>query len=142
MVKTIKKIDLQGNKVWQEVIVCNRCKKVLESEDIAYTTKWNSACPVGPFQGAYCFSAGSNPNRHFCEKCSKEIENFWEGKDLEEKENHKSMLTTFEERVASHKESLQCESTPVLEAFLNSCMCSVETMTAIDLILKDRHYKK
>ena len=131
MIKTIKKIDLHGNEVWQEVVVCNRCKRVLEPEDIAYTTRWNSACPVGPFSGAYCFSAGSNPDRHFCQKCSKEIENFWEGKDLEEKENRKPMLT-------SHKESLQCESTPTLQEFCKSYMCSVETAAAIDLILRER----
>lgn len=137
MIKTIKKIDLRGNEVWQEVVVCNRCKKTLEPEDIAYTTKWNSACPVGPFSGAYCFSAGSNPNRHFCEKCSKEVENFWEGKDLE-KEKHKPILTTFEEEVASHKDFLRRESTTALKELRNSYMCSVETAAAIDLILKER----
>ena len=48
------------------------------------------------------------------------------------------MLTTFEERVASLKESLQRESTPALKELRNSCMCSVETAAAIDLILKER----
>lgn len=138
MIKTIKKIDLLGNEVWQEVIACNRCKRVLEQGEMVHTTKWTGWHPVGPFHGAYGFSVGSNPEIHFCDKCAKEIENFWEGKDLEEKENHKPMLTTFEERVASHKESLRCESTPALKEFRKSCMCSVETAAAIDLILRER----
>lgn len=56
----------------------------------------------------------------------------------EPKKKNKPMLTTFEERVASHKKSLQRESTPALKEFRNSCMCSVETAAAIDLILKER----
>ena len=138
MIKTIKKIDLHGNEIWQEVMACNRCKRVLEQGEMVYTTKWTAGHPVGPFSGAYGFSAGSNPDRHFCKKCSKEIENFWEGKDLEEKGNRKPMLTTFEERVTSHKEYLQCESTPALKELRKSCMCSVETAAAIDLILRER----
>jgi hypothetical protein len=137
MIKTIKKIDIYGNEVWQEVIVCNRCKRTLEEDEYVYTTKWTSWFPVKP-KGlvATGFSQGSNPNRHICEKCNQAVQDFWEGKDIEEK--NKPILTTFEERVALHKESLQCESTPALKEFRNSCMCSVETAAAIDLILKER----
>lgn len=139
MIKTIKKIDLHGNEVWQEVMICNRCKRTFEPEDIAYTTAWNSACPVGPFRGAYGFAAGSNPDRHFCEKCSKEVENFWEGKDLEEEEKHEPMLSTMTERIAISKKSLECESTEALVELRYSLHCSLETAKAIDLILKDRN---
>ena len=137
MIKVIKKIDLQGNEVWQEVVVCNRCKKVLEPTDFVYEIQWTGWHPV-QIEGvvAYGFKAGTNPERHICEDCQKEVESFLEGKDLEKK--NKPILTTFEERVALHKESLQCESTPALKEFRNSYMCSVETATAIDLILKER----
>lgn len=137
MIKVIKKIDLQGNEVWQEVVVCNRCKKVLEPTDFVYEIQWTGWHPV-QIKGvaAYGFKAGTNPERHICEDCQKEVESFLEGKDLEKK--NKPILTTFEERVALHKESLQCENTPALKEFRNSCMCSVETAAAIDLILKER----
>ena len=137
MIKTIKKIDLQGNEVWQEVVVCNRCKKTLDPTDFVYETKWTGWHCVKMEPGvAYGFGQGSNPVKHICENCQKEVESFLEGKDLEKK--NKPTLTTFEERVALHKESLQCENTSVLKEFRNSCMCSVETAAAIDLILKDR----
>lgn len=137
MIKTIKKIDLQGNEVWQEVVACNRCKKVLEPTDFVYEIQWTGWHPV-QIQGvaAYGFKAGTNPERHICENCQEEVESFLEGKDLKKK--NKSMLTTFEERVISHKESLQHESTSALEELRHSCMCSVETAAAIDLILKER----
>lgn len=137
MIKTIKKIDLQGNEIWQEVVVCNRCKKVLDSTDFVYRIQWTGWSPVQIKDGsAYGFKAGTNPERHICEDCQKEVESFLEGKDLEKK--NKRVLTTFEERVAVLKESLQYESTPALIELLNSCMCSVETADAIDLILKER----
>ena len=137
MIKTIKKVDLQGNEVWQEVVVCNRCKKVLEPTDFVYEIQWTGWHPE-QIKGAaaYGFKAETNPERHICEDCQKEVESFLEGKDLEKK--NKSMLTTFEERVASYKESLQCESTPALKEIRNSCVCSVETAAAIDLILRER----
>lgn len=137
MIKTIKKIDLQGNEVWQEVVVCNRCKKELDSTDFVYRIQWTGWRPVQLQDGsAYGFKAGTNPERHICEDCQKEVESFLEGKDLEKK--NKRVLTTFEERVALFKESLQYESTPALIELRNSCMCSVETADAIDLILKER----
>ena len=137
MIKTIKRIDLQGNEVWQEVVVCNRCKKVLEPTAFVYEIQWTGWHPV-QIKGVagYGFKAGANPERHICEDCQKEVEAFLEGKDIEKKNS--SILTTFEERVALHKKSLQCESTPALKEFRNSCMCSVETAAAIDLILEER----
>ena len=137
MIKTIKKIDLQGDEVWQEVVVCNRCKKVLEPTDFVYETKWTGWHCVKIEPGvAYGFGQGTNPVKHICEDCQKEVESFLEGKDLEKK--NKPMLTTLEERVALHKKYLQRESTPALKEFRNSCMCSVETAAAIDLILRER----
>jgi uncharacterized protein with PIN domain len=93
VIKTIKKIDLQGNEVWQEVIVCNRCKKVLEPTDFVYEIQWTGWHPV-QIKGvaAYGFKAETNPERHICEDCQKEVESFLEGKDLEKK--NKSMLTS------------------------------------------------
>ena len=137
MIKTVKKIDLQGNEVWQEAVVCNRCKKVLEPTDFVYETKWTAWHTVKMEPGvAWGFGEGSNPVKHICIDCQKEVEAFLEGKDLEKK--NKSILTTFEERVAWHKEFLQCESTSALKRFRNSCVCSVETGVAIDLILRER----
>lgn len=137
MIKTIKKVDLQGNEVWQEVVVCNRCKKVLEPTDFVYETKWTAWHTVKMEPGvAWGFGEGSNPVKHICTDCQKEVEAFLEGKDLEKK--NKPMLTTFEERVALQKESLQCESTLALKELRNSCTCSVETAAAIDSILIER----
>ena len=137
MIKTIKKIDIHGNETWQDVYVCNRCKRTLDEDEYVHTTKWQSWFPVKP-KGVVAagFSQGSNPDIHICEKCSQDVQDFWNRKDLEKK--NKPILTTYEERVASHKEYLQCESTPALKELRNSCMCSVETAAAIDLILKER----
>lgn len=137
MIKTIKKIDLQGNEVWQEVIVCNRCKKVLEPTDFVYETQWTSWHPVKIDTGcAYGFRGGSNPIKHICEDCKKEVESFLEGEDLKEEATPK--LTTLKERVAIRKKKLENESTPALIELRNSFLCSVEVGDAIDLILKER----
>ena len=82
MIKTIKKIDLQGNEVWQEVIVCNRCKKILESTDFVYEIQWTAWHPVKiEHHSAYGFEQGSNPIRHICEGCSKQVVTFLEGEE-------------------------------------------------------------
>lgn len=85
------------------------------------------------------FSAKSNPVRHICEDCQKEVESFLEGKDLEKKNEQKRMLSTFQERVASFKESLKNESTPALLELRQSFMCTRETADAIDMILDERN---
>ena len=83
MIKTIKKIDIHGNETWQEVYVCNRCKRTLEEDEYVYTTKWQSGFPVKP-KGliATGFSAGSNPDIHICENCKEAVQDFWNGKDF------------------------------------------------------------
>ena len=140
MIKTIKKIDLQGNEVWQEVIVCNRCKRTLESEDFVYETKWTAWHPVKMKPNcAYGLDSDSNPVKHIYEDCKKKVEDFLEGKDINE-ENNKSHLTTFRERVQDIAKDLRDEPTHVLKEFRHSFMCSVETAAAIDLILKERKY--
>lgn len=140
MIKTIKKIDLQGNEVWQEVVVCNRCKKVLEPTDFVYETKWTAWHPVKMEPNrAYGFNQGSNPVKHICENCKKKVEDFLEGKEIKDKEeNDKPRLTTFAERVQYMVKDLRKESTPALKEFRGSFMCSVESAAAIDLILKER----
>ena len=135
MIKTIKKIDLQGNEIWQEVIVCNRCKKTLESTDYVYETKWTGVYPVKMESICACgFAAGSNPTKHICECCQKEVEDFINGKD--KLNTHK--LTTFKERVEISKQRLINENTEALKELRDSYMCSVETASAIDEILKYR----
>jgi hypothetical protein len=135
MIKTIKKIDLQGNETWQEVIVCNRCKKTLESTDYVYETKWTGVYPVKMASICACgFGEWSNPTKHICECCQKEVEDFINGKDT--LSAHK--LTTFKERVAMSKQSLINENTEALKEFRHNLMCSVETGAAIDEILKER----
>ena len=135
MIKTIKKIDLQGNETWQEVIVCNRCKKTLEPTDYVYETKWTGVYPVKMENICACgFAAESNPTKHICECCQKEVEDFINGKD--KMDTHK--LTTFNERVEMSKQSLINESTEALKELRDSFMCSVETAAAIEEILKER----
>ena len=80
MIKTIKKIDLQGNETWQEVIECNCCKKILEPTDFVYETKWTSWHPVKIEPNtAYGFSQGTNPVKHICEDCKKKVDAFLNG---------------------------------------------------------------
>ena len=70
MIKTIPKIDLQGNETLQEVVICNRCKTILAPEDYYYTFKRVAWHPVKMKPGtAYGFAAGSNDPWHICEKC-------------------------------------------------------------------------
>ena len=140
MIKTIKKIDLQGNEVWQEVVICNCCKKVLEPTDFVYETKWTAWHPVKiEYNCVYGFNQDSNPVKHICENCKKKVEDFLEGKEIKDKEeNDKPRLTTFAERVQYMVKDLRKESTPALKEFRGSFMCSVESAAAIDLILKER----
>lgn len=144
MIKTIKKIDLQGNETWQEVIVCNRCKKTLESTDYVYETKWTGVYPVKMESICACgFAAGANPTKHICEQCQKEVEDFINGKEksnehLEVTINNTPKLTTFKERVEIFKQSLMSESIYALKELRGSYICSMETATAIDEILKER----
>jgi hypothetical protein len=80
MIKTIKKIDLQGNEEWQEVCVCNRCKNILQPTDFVYETKWTGFHTVRREPGiAYGFGQDSNPIKHICEKCYEEVESFLNG---------------------------------------------------------------
>lgn len=123
MIKTIKKIDLQGNETWQEVIVCNRCKKTLEPTNWVYEIKWTAWHPVKMQPGhAYGFSQSSNPTKHICEKCHEDVENFLNDKPL--KNNIHA--------------SLEDESTETLQKMRNNYMCGVETAKVIDIILTAR----
>ena len=121
MIKTIKKIDLQGNEVWQEVVVCNRCKRVLGPTDFVYETKWTARYPVKIEPGyAYGFGPSSNPVKHICEDCYKKVEDFLDGKEIEKREeNNTPSLTTFDERVQVIVKSLSKESTSALREFRN-----------------------
>lgn len=135
MIKEIKKIDLQGNETWQEVVVCNRCKKTLEPTDYVYETKWTAWHPVKmESTHAYGFASGSNPVKHICKCCQKEVEDFINGKD--KMSTHK--LPTFKERVEMSKRNLINEGIEALKELRDSFMCSLETAYAIDEILKER----
>ena len=69
MVKDIKKVDLQGNEYYQEVVICDRCKRVLEPEDYYYTFERTAWHPVKMMPGhVYGFNAANKP-WHICEKC-------------------------------------------------------------------------
>lgn len=138
MIKTIKKIDIHGNETWQEVYVCNRCKRTLEENEYVYTTKWKSYFPVKPAGVIACgFSAGSNPDIHICENCNEAVQDFWNGRDLEQTSDFPKM-TTFAERVSSHIEYFRSQSTAALEEFLYSAMCGRESAKAIEIVLKER----
>lgn len=144
MIKTIKKIDLQGNETWQEVIVCNRCKKTLEPTDYVFETKWTGWSRVKMENVCACgFASGSNPVKHICECCQKEVEDFINGKEksnaqLETTISNAPKLTTSKERIEIFKHLLISESTDALRELKNSFMCSIETAAAIDEILKKR----
>ena len=138
MIKTIKKIDLQGNEVWQDVVVCNRCKRTLEPDEFIYETKWTAWHPVKMEVGcAYGFGQGSNPIKHICEKCQEEVEAFING-DFHPEGKPTSKLTTFSERVESCVSSYENESTEALKEHFHSCMCTREAAQAIKIILKKR----
>ena len=145
MIKTIKKIDLQGNETLQEVIVCNRCKKTLEPTDYVFETKWTGWSTVKMGNVCACgFASGSNHVKHVCECCQKEVEDFINGKEksnaqIETNIGNTPKLTTSKERIEIFKQSLISESTDALRELKNSFMCSIETATAIDEILKARH---
>ena len=80
--KTIKKIDLQGNEVWQDTIVCNRCKKTLEPTDFVYEIQWTGWHPVKiEHDCVYGFAYGSNPIKHICEECKEKVDAFLEGEE-------------------------------------------------------------
>ena len=135
MIKTIKKIDLQGNEIWQEVVVCNRCKKVLEHTDFVYETKWTGWHTVKLEPGvAYGFGQGSNPVKHICENCQEDVEAFLNG---EYKEKHPE-LTTFDERVDALVKEFRYERTHALKQLRSSFMCSMESAKAIDIVLSER----
>lgn len=137
MVKTIKKIDLQGNEVWQEILVCNRCKKAFEDGEMVYETKWTAGHPVGPFHGAYGFSQGSNPIKHLCEKCQKDVEAFLNG-ECQPEGKPTPKLATFTERVKSCVSFYKNESTEALREHYHSCLCTREAGKAIEIILRER----
>ena len=140
MIKTIKKIDLQGNEVWQEVCLCNRCKKPLEPTDFVYETKWTGWHCVKMEPGvAYGFGQGSNPVKHICEDCQKEVESFLNGEDIEHLENITSIkLDTFDERVQCLIERLKSQPSKALSERRNSFLCTSEMAQAIDFILIER----
>lgn len=135
MIKTIKKIDIHGNETWQEVYVCNRCKRTLEMDEDVYTTKWESWFPVNP-RGiiATGFAAGSNPDIHICSKCNKAVEDFWNGKDLERIDP-----SDWQERfVAGLKEGYRTQTSEQLRKKYHSVLCSVECGRAIKEIMEER----
>lgn len=139
MIKTITKIDIHGNETWQEVYVCNRCKRTLEEDEYVYTTKWQSCFPIKP-KGivATGFSAGSNPDIHICENCNEAVQDFWNGKDINP-QNTFPKMTTAQERVDMSLDYYRAQSTEALTEFFHSCMCSVESGKAIEIVLKERH---
>lgn len=134
MIKTIKKIDIRGNETWQEVYVCNRCKRTLEMDEFVYTTKWESWFPVNP-KGVVAtgFVAGSNPDIHICSKCSRAVQDFWNGKDLKriELDWQKRYITTL-------KESYRTWTSEQLRKKYHSVLCSVESSQVIEEIMEER----
>ena len=138
MIKTIKKLDIHGNETWQEVYVCNRCKRTLEEDEYVYTTKWKSYFPVKSDSVIACgFSAGSNPDIHICENCNEAVQDFWNGKDIKPQSTLPKM-TTAQERVDMSLDYYRAQSTKALTEFFHSCMCSVESGKAIEIVLKER----
>ena len=68
MIKDIIRIDLQGNKYLQEVVMCDKCKNILEPKDFYYTIKLTGWRPVKiEPDTAYGFSP--REPWHICEEC-------------------------------------------------------------------------
>ncbi len=144
MIKTVKKIDLQDNEIWQDICICDRCKKILAPEDLVYETKWIAWHPVKMEAGhLYGFNPDANPVKHLCEECYPKVDAFINGNYIPESESdttpsYTSKLTTFAERVAKIKKMYRNESTEALREHRDSFMCTVEGAAAIDEILKER----
>lgn len=141
MIKTIKKIDLQGNEEWQEVCICNRCKKTLEPTNFVYETKWTAWHTVKMEPGiAWGFGEGSNPVKHICTDCQKEVEAFLNGeyRDTKDTTQETPRLLTFTERVEATIPYYRNEKTEALKEYAYSYMCTREAYKAIEIILKER----
>ena len=135
MIKTIKKIDIHGNETWQEVYVCNRCKRTLDEDEYVYTTKWQSWFPVKP-KGfvATGFSQGSNPDIHICEKCSQAVQDFWNGKDLE----HENLANWEEQYIMGLKGDYSTWTSKQLRNRYHHSSCSIYSARAIEQVMQER----
>ena len=72
-------------RVLQEVLLCNRCKKILEPTDYVYETQWTAYHPVKMQPGvAWGFGQGANPIKHLCVDCKVEVEAFINGEYTKE----------------------------------------------------------
>ena len=131
MIKTIKKIDIHGNETWQEVYVCNRCKRTLNKEEFVYTTKWQSCFFIDRVVAV--FSKGLLPEVHICEKCSDEVQDFWNGKDIEQK-----FKSADEEQGDAALVYFRKQSTYYLREFLANRICTKEDAEIIKMVLKER----
>lgn len=69
MIKDIKRIDLQGNEYLQEVVICDRCKNILESKDFYYTIELSSWHPVKREPNKVYVLGSDRKPWHICEKC-------------------------------------------------------------------------
>lgn len=139
MIKTIKKIDLQGNETWQEVCQCNRCKRILDPNEYVYETKWTAWYPLKPSGcSGWGFAEGTNPVKHICETCQKDVEAFINGEYEAETKKHSCKLTTFEERVEAMVDAYDEEASEALVELYYSHICSVESGEAIKRILIKR----
>lgn len=68
MIKDIRRIDLQGNEYLQEVVMCDRCKNILEQNDYYYTIKLISAHPV-KMKPNTAYGLSPREPWHMCEEC-------------------------------------------------------------------------
>ena len=86
MIKTIKKIDIHGNEIWQEKIACDRCKRVLEDGECYHSWRRVKSERInpGPDMGFVAYGSTQN-NTHYCDKCDEAIRDFLQGKDLKYK---------------------------------------------------------
>lgn len=78
MIKDIKRVDLQGNEYYQESVICNRCKKVLQSTDFYHTIKIAGYHPVKIEPGT---AYGLSPTEpwHICDDCYKDVSDVLNG---------------------------------------------------------------
>lgn len=74
MIKDIKRIDLQGNEYLQEVVMCDRCKNILEPKDFYYIIKLAGWHPVKFEPNTAYGLGGDNKSWHICEKCYSKVQ--------------------------------------------------------------------
>ena len=84
MIKQIMKIDIHGNEYLQEVVICNRCKKIINAHDYVHEIRWCGAHPVKIEPGyAYGLSPEAAAVKDICSDCKIIVDRCINGEDFD-----------------------------------------------------------